>query len=135
MNKPNAWDRAKKLRLIRREPGALKGVPIDPGTNFFVAMLDQLRCPTYFSCEGHPKGFYIMFRATYLMATVLSKIGYFKYSIHGQEKWIMDTDDDAHERAVGKLTKVSRAKQMRYAADAWEKALGKLDFRSIKKEI
>src|SRR6266436_3022740 len=54
------WDRARRCRLTvsgSRET-------IDPGVNFFILGLRHLGATTLFSCEGHPNGFYIVFRST-----------------------------------------------------------------------
>lgn len=132
--KPNNWDRARKLRLSRKEPGPLGDrFIIEPGVNFFVAMLEQIGCVTYFSCQGHPKGFYVNFRATYSKAVKINQCGFFSVDISSPQVWNMHLDDD--EAFYGKITRSKHERTLRWAADAWEKGLGKLDWQKIRKKI
>jgi hypothetical protein len=133
--KQNNWDKARKLKLIRREPGLPQKHTLEPGVNFFVAMLNQMGCDTYFSCEGHPGGFYIMFRAPYKLALRISRVGYFHYSIHEKETWMMESNDAAARYTIGPLTEMTKGKKLRIAAAAWEKEFGELDWKKVRKEI
>lgn len=115
--KPNVWDDAAALEIWRG------GEKLDPGANYFVLMLDQLGLPTTFSCEGHPEGFYVTFRASYEQALEISEAGYFSVEIEGGEYW-----------SIRKHTTLSPAKHadaLRWAAKAWEERFGPLNLDAV----
>lgn len=120
--KKNVWDAAAEIEIYR---GSEK---LDPGVNFFILMLDQMGLATYFSCEGHPNGFYIAFSAPYGQALALSDAGYFTVEIEREDYWIL--------RNSINYTGSPREKfdAMRWAAEAWEKRFGPLDFEKIATE-
>lgn len=127
--KPNIWDKTKKLKLVRIEEafgGKVKYVTLERGVNFFIAMLNQLGCKTYWSCEGHPAGFYVVFRAPYAVALKIRKCGYFSVELeHEENLWSLRINDPVDRTAAGYRNR------MRYAAADWERKLGKLDFHKI----
>jgi hypothetical protein len=127
--KPNVWDEAKKLKLIRIEEvfgGKVKYATLERGVNFFVAMLNQLGCKTYWSCEGHPGGFYIVFRGPYETALKIRKCGYFAVELeHEVNLWSLRINNHVDRSPSGERNR------MRYAAADWERRLGKLDFSKI----
>jgi hypothetical protein len=121
--KPNVWDEAGALEVWR---GAEK---LDPGVNYFVLLLDQLGLNTYFSCEGHPDGFYVTFGATYDEAFEIKKAGFFSVEIEGNEYWSM--------RRTGRPAEFGdpeRVDALRWAAEAWEEKLEPLDFDRVELE-
>ena len=77
---PNPWDLARKIEVIRGNdlypPKAL-----DPGVRFFVLMLEQLGCKTFFSCEGHPAGFYITFNGRIAIARRIVQCGFMTVTV------------------------------------------------------
>ena len=100
---------------------------LEPGVKFFVLMLEQAGCETMYSCEGHPGGFYIVFRApNYRRAFDIDRCDsvftteldhrelVFRLSLmvaeHGDTSW----DDD------------KRCRRLSYLAKLWEKQLGRL---------
>lgn len=113
--KRNAWDEAYDLKVYRG------GEKLDPGVKFFVLMLDQLGLPTYFSCEGHPSGFYVTFRAPYEIALEIQRTGYFSVEIEGEDYWSIRQHYRGENKTDG----------LRWAADAWEKKFGRLDFDKV----
>lgn len=127
---PNVWDKAGKLRLFRYESGEL--CTLDPGVNYFVAMLNQLGCPTSYSCEGHPNGFYVTFEAPHRLARKISKAGFFSVQIENNREnyWSLRCSDIGDEHG-GPLTLKSYADRQRWAAKSWEEQLGPLDFKKI----
>jgi len=120
--KPNIWDRAARLKLIR------DGEKLDPGVNYFVAMLNQLKLPTIFSCEGHPNGFYVAFVAFYPMALKIRQCGFFSVELEGQCHWSIRITHPLRSN-------VSRVDLLRWAAEAWEKKFGGLKLGSIRKNL
>lgn len=77
---PNPWDLARKIEVIRGNylypPKAL-----DPGVRFFVLMLEQLGCKTFYSCEGHPTGFYITFNGRIAIARRIVGCGFMTVTV------------------------------------------------------
>ena len=133
MTKPNVWDKARKLELVRvsgthpwEEPST-----IDPGVNFFVAMLEQLGLRTTWSCEGHPNGFYISFQASERMTRKIHECGFFNIEIErGRDCWSVRDNVLVPSDRHGKNVHVNH---LRWAAEAWEEGLGKLDFRRVRR--
>lgn len=117
-SKKNVWDAMAAYDAWR------DGEKLDPGVNYFVFMLDQLGFPTFYSCEGHPSGFYISFRAPYEEALRIQKIGYFSVEIEGEDYWSIRN----HMEREGERDK---RQALRWAAQAWEEALGPLDVESV----
>lgn len=117
--KKNVWDEAAAIKIYRG------GELLEPGVNYFVLMLDQMGLPTYFSCEGHPNGFYIAFSAPYGQALAISDAGYFTVEIEREDYWIL--------RNLTNYTGSPREKidAMRWGAEVWEKRFGPLDFDKI----
>lgn len=125
---PNIWDQCADLEVYRG------GEKLDPGANYFVFMLDQLGMPTYYSCEGHPYGFYVMFSAPYKDALEISKIGYFTVEMAGREKnrWSITMNLSSGVGHEGGDAERMRVDWLRHAAEAWEKAVGPLDLDAVK---
>jgi hypothetical protein len=117
--KKNVWDKAAALKIYRG------GELIDRGVNYFVLMLDQMEMPTYYSCEGHPNDFYIIFKTTYEGALALKSAGYFTVEIERENYWSMRNHLNFRDAEREKVD------AMRWAANAWEKQFGPLDFSQI----
>jgi hypothetical protein len=123
----NTWDLARKEKLFRHEGGNGKLMLLEPGVNFFVLMLEQLGCKTFFSCEGHPEGFYVVFESDYSTAYRVAACGYFTVEIvesHSPHRWAMRLaghslfdvhHNERHKRRV-----------LRSVAANWEHEFGKL---------
>jgi hypothetical protein len=72
----NPWDAAKELPVIRGN-WMYRPADLEPGVKFFVLMLERLGCETVFSCEGHPDGFYVLFRGTEAAARAVASCRFF----------------------------------------------------------
>ena len=117
--KPNVWDHAADLDVWR------DGEKLDPGVNYFVLMLDQLGLPTSFSCEGHPDNFYVTFRGSYEEALEIKQAGYFSVEIEGEDYWSIRRHTSFADAPKERLD------AFRWAAEAWEKRFGPLDFDAV----
>ncbi len=115
--KKNVWDQAAELEVYRG------GEKLDPGVNYFVLMFDQMEMPTHFSCEGHPDGFYITFNGSYEGAYAIKTAGYFSVEIEGEQYWSIRQHVNHSPR--------QKVDALRWAADAWERAFGPLDFSQV----
>lgn len=124
--KRGVWDRAAKLELYRSEPNFIEPTftKIDPGANYFVAMIEQMGMKTAFSCEGHPDGFYVMFSGLYSKALFIKSAGYFTVEIEGKNRWSIRINWRHNSDP-------ERVDALRWAADAWEKRFGPLDFGKV----
>lgn len=120
------WDACRKLQLSRRDPGTGEACVLEPGVNFFVLMLEREKAQTMYSCEGHPGGFYILFRSNYRHALRVERCGFFTVELDRREnvfaaRWnntgSTSPPPERHRRQV-----------MRWAAKAWEKEFGPLKF-------
>ena len=126
--KPNVWDKAKKLKLCRMSDlGRIE--KLDRGVNYFVLMLEQLGLVTHFSCQGHPDGFYITFSGSYEMAQRVHDCGFFTVEIERENYWSLRISSGSSDEIRSQKLYTSHR---RWAAEAWEKRLGPLDFERIK---
>lgn len=127
MNKEHIWDRACKKTVKRLNPLSMKMETLEPGVNFFVLSLERLGLQTFFSCEGHPKGFYIVFDAPVWMARLIHSAGYFRVEIERDELWSLRLSEiemnDEHDKN----------RTLRWAAESWKQHLGEY-LRPQKKE-
>jgi len=117
----NIWDKAADLEVRRG------GEKLDPGVNYFVLMLDQMEMTTYFSCEGHPGGFYIMFEGPYEAAFLIRQAGFFSVEIEGRNYWSV-------RQHIQHDSEKQKVDSMRWAAEAWERHFGPLDFDQVELE-
>ena len=125
----NPWDAAKDLPVVRGNwiypPG-----PLEPGVKFFVLMLEQIGCRPEFSCEGHPRGFYIVFHGPHPTARAIADCGFFAVSLvsgqtdgyridlQGNESGRISAGDPWDEKA--------RDFCLRHVAAAWVERFGPL---------
>jgi hypothetical protein len=137
--KVNPWDAAKSIPVIR---GNFTYDPVDlePGVKFFVLMLERLGCETVFSCEGHPDGFYIVFRGTEARARDIAGCRFFDVRVvdyrHSAEPEFASMTDAWRlspwgEDRPGNWSnypdpEAARRRFFRRATDAWVKAFGPL---------
>jgi hypothetical protein len=70
------WDKYYLFSLIRNCPDRKIKSPfiLEGGVNYFILKLESLGLKTLWSCEGHPGGFYITFKAPYKIAKEISYI-------------------------------------------------------------
>ena len=123
----SVWDRACRLIVERASPcGLYNKSPLERGVNYFVLMLEQLGATTHYSCEGHPNNFYVMFEAPLRVAEKIAECGYFMVELEGKKIWSIRTRNLASDD--------ERVRLLRWAADAWENALGPLAVFGEKKK-
>jgi hypothetical protein len=126
----NPWDRAKGLPVVRGNH-VYPPAPLEDGVKFFVLMLEQIGCEPVFSCEGHPTGFYVMFRGPEPAARAVARCGFFRVELcdeeatycmrlYGQEAAFVMANGEA-------LVEENRVRCLRWAATAWVRAFGELE--------
>lgn len=124
------WDAALKFRLLRYSPMPMTGgTPelMEPGVNFFILALEALGCTTYFSCEGHPTGFYVAFDAPLEIADRIQRCGWLSVERHNQ-RWIIRLPDSSIEAGSNKVIRIRaetarKYRLLRQVAKAWQKKL------------
>jgi hypothetical protein len=116
------WDVAAATPLTRQSTLLCKPQVIDPGVNFFVLALEALGATLQFSCEGHPKGFYVLFAASYELALEIRNAGYFSVEVEGPGTWSIRKLSDEYSRA--EYAEKDKAWLLRSAADAWLRHFG-----------
>jgi hypothetical protein len=124
----NPWDRAKRLEVVRGNFPCPPG-PLEDGVKFFILMLEQLGCETLYSCEGHPAGFYVMFRGPLAVARAVARCGFFRVELDDEEDtYVMRLHGDwSYKAAKGEARgEEERVRCLRRAATAWVKAFGEL---------
>jgi hypothetical protein len=123
------WDRAARLRLTRASlPIPEAQEPIDAGVNYFVLQLERLGARTFFSCEGHPYGFYVVFACDEQLARRIHSLGYFAVELErgpGSNRYSL--------RLRTVKQPADRPRILRGAAEAWERGLGPLDLPSARR--
>ena len=121
------WDRAASVTLTRHNAASsiYSGVPIDRGVNYFLLQIERLGGSTTFSCEGHPAGFYLIFSCNAALAEMIAGLGFMSVQIAGQGQYRLEISTVR--------TEGDRVRVLRWAAQAWEKAFGPLDFDLISK--
>ncbi len=131
MKKLNPWDVAAKKVLMRPDtydtifdnrPHPLlakeaRPCELERGVNYFVLTLEKMGCKTLWSCEGHPRGFYIVFIGSYEKAVAISGCGWLGVEVTG--------DHNQFSLRLGQhvKTETDRRRCLRGAALAWEERL------------
>lgn len=117
----NPWVQACKLSLVRNSDtkfGLWPPETLEPGVNFFVLALEELGAKTNFSCEGHPRGFYVAFEAPYELAIEIRKAGQFSVEIWEENTWTI-RNIYAENNTPNGYTDYQRQEALRYAATCW----------------
>jgi hypothetical protein len=115
----NAWDEARRFVLKRIDGIGIEGT-LDRGVNFFIIALEELGVQTIWSCEGHPKGFYIIMFAPYELALALTGIGFFTFAIAGKDCWrISIGHHERREFSTDVVAEKEKRQCLRLAASAW----------------
>lgn len=115
------WYKASCRTIVR------SGCELDRGVNFFVESLERLGAKTLYSCEGHPRGFYIMFDAPYSVAWRVARAGFFTVSIVSNDchpcrgRWLLELH--ANDKASAKKTKINKVLSLVWASETWKKDL------------
>lgn len=112
------WREAAKLKLYRQSPLPFNHEPelLDSGVNFFVLKLEELGALTCFSCEGHPSGFYIMFKAPQALALDIYSCGFFNVELAGKNYWRLCINREVNDH--------DRQTILNWAAQSWAKRFG-----------
>lgn len=118
----HAWDKAAATVLQRRSGTKCDLENIDPGVNFFVLALEALGAKPKYSCEGHPRSFYICFQADYELALEIRSAGYFTVEAEGRDYWSIRKM--AGEYMQNPYTLADRDQTLRWATDAWLSKFG-----------
>ena len=111
------WDLAAATTLTRQSTPLCKPQHLDPGVNFFVLALEALGATPQFSCEGHPRGFYVLFGASYELALDIKSAGYFSVEISGPGTWSIRKE--SAEFDMGPNPEQEKANILRAAAAHW----------------
>ena len=115
------WDICGRQILTRPNENP-KYERLDPGVNFFVLALEALGAVPRYSCEGHPRGFYVAFDATYELAQEIHSAGFFRVEIERPNYWSIRYSDTGPEGNF--LTEAERVQRLRWASSAWVKRFG-----------
>lgn len=115
------FEAAKQISVCRGDPiGIYPKEDLEPGVKYFVLMLEQLDATTFFSCEGHPDGFYVVFTAPYSIALAVQACGFFNVEISDVNTWRL---------ALGnyrKWTEQEKEDTLILAVQSWEQSFGPL---------
>ncbi len=132
-NLDTSWDRFRKLHLKRVGVPTFSSTEIEQGVNYFVLQLERIGAVPLASCEGHPRGFYIMFIADFTIARHVASAGFFNISLfEGPNHQTIDKAVLASEtRFILELrhaeTIRDRNYALRLACEAWDRKFGTLD--------
>ena len=97
-------------------------VTLEPGVTFFVEMLELFGAKTLPSCEGHPRGFYVTFRAPLDLARRIAKYGCFTVEVGcGDYDCTMRKNEIGYEQNFGPWTEEAKKECLRLTAAAWVK--------------
>ncbi len=110
----NPWDAARSIPVVRG------GSDLEPGVKYFVLMLEKLGAVTHYSCEGHPRGFYIVFDAPHELAKRIERCGYLEVAIF-KGGWSMHFGFGNESRIK---TQKYKNNLLRSTAEAWQRAFG-----------
>jgi hypothetical protein len=114
------WDAATEIPIWRRCPFPHLSGLLDPGVVYFVLQLERMGARTTFSCEGHPGGFYIVFRARETLARTIASSVAFRVEIDTNPGWRLSLQSDPQ-------TEAHRRSALRTAATLWQRRFGALD--------
>lgn len=113
------WTRAGKNEIQRVSPLNGQFQKIDKGVNFFVLALEALGATTAFSCEGHPKGFYVLFHAQYELALKIKSAGFFSVEVEGFNRWSIRLNE--FSRGSEPYSEADKKKTLKWATESWIK--------------
>ena len=122
MRVSSLWATWCKRKLKRRDTQTGNEITIEPGVAYFVDALEQLGAHPEFSCEGHPQGFYVCFRAPYKLARKVAAAGFLSVELARDGRWIISLLGNEWGHGATFSRKV-RNGILRMAVDAWEREL------------
>lgn len=128
------WAAATKLKLIRSGPDGFiyQNETLEPGVNFFVLALEQMGVQTEYSCEGHPNGFYIVFKAPLRTAQKIRNCGYFNVELEPAGRWSLRINQNFEDLAEAYPN--ARAQFLSRAAKAWVRSFGPVFYNNLTHE-
>lgn len=106
---------------VRRDTLSGKEIVIEPGVSFFVDALEQLGADVQFSCEGHPKGFYVCFAAPHDLALRVAAAGYMTVELCKDGRWTISLrgNEQGIEASGGTFDEAERDSILQMAAAVW----------------
>lgn len=132
--KSHVWDQARNFSVIRgTQTEEITWPPerLDPGVNFFVLALEELGAKTQFSCEGHPKGFYIAFEAPLELAVEIAQLQKFSVEIWKEGVWTMRNIRSENTHG-SQYTECDRDRILRLNTKAWVDYFGSRIAKTLK---
>jgi hypothetical protein len=121
----NYWKEAQELPVVRGCPPYLPE-DLEPGVKFFVLALEQMGCTTYYSCEGHPTGFYIVFSGEYETALAVARVGCLSVEVDHRQGWFMLSSIRNEYPCESPWIEADRQGLLTWAAQTWVKRFGRL---------
>jgi hypothetical protein len=117
------WDRSAEKPLFRKHTITGERIELERGVNFFVLALEAAGAQVQYTCEGHPEGFGITFRASYALASRIASAGFFGVRLLRDGRWRIELNEAGYTLQTGLAWTISaRNEVLRYAADAWTEA-------------
>jgi len=127
IEKDTTWYSWLNRRLTRFDTLTGDEIIIEPGVAYFIDALEQLRADVQFSCEGHPKGFYVCFAAPFDLALRVANAGYMTVELCRDGRWKISLS--GNERGIetngAKFTVDDRNDILKSAAAVWERGIFK----------
>ncbi len=115
LNAANPWLAGCDYQLIRDKHS------LEPGVNFFVLVLEYFDAKTVFSCEGHPKGFYIYFQCPYKTALIVNALKFFTLELTDKDKWRITMNEEGLEANEDReFTEEDRVRWLSNASLYWK---------------
>jgi hypothetical protein len=113
----NPWAACCALQVRRKCLPVFPMASLEAGVNFFVLALEFMGLRTSYSCQGHPKGFYITFHAGYDVAREIKGAKYFQVEIEGTNYWSLRLNETTGTRR--KYSDDDRIRVLSGAARNW----------------
>lgn len=125
MLRSKLWDTWRKRTVRRSDTLTGKKITIEPGAAYFVEALERLGARTEYSCEGHPKGFYVSFRGPYKLAIKVAAAGFFTVELlrNGRWKISLGGNEQSIEGGGAIFSRKIRNDILRMATEAWQREL------------
>ena len=113
------WAKACKRQIYRTDLFGKRHL-MEPGVVFFIEWIEKLGGTTSFSCEGHPRGFYIAFNGSYQLACRIAACGFLSVEVWADGQWRLAIGSEMH--VAGAWTDENRRRVLSWAADSWQHA-------------
>lgn len=122
------WKEWCEQKIVRRDTLTGAEIVIEPGVAFFVDALEQLGADVQFSCEGHPKGFYVCFAGSHEIALKVVSAGWATVELIRDGRWVLSLkgNENGIESTGRKFDRTERDEILGMMAATWmRKILGK----------